>query len=81
MPIEGPCTLCEKVFMCEPDKCRGRRAVTASLGAIMAVCVMISVVMVAQPAALLATDMTLSKGLLKAGKVQAHSQHCAAEGA
>ncbi len=60
------------VLRCESDCCRGRRAITASLGAIMALCVMISIVMVAQPAALLATDMTLSKGLMKAGKVRAY---------
>ncbi|CAL5224118.1 g6750 [Coccomyxa viridis] len=62
--------LCLWLLTCQARMAsRGRRAITASLGAIMALCVMISIVMVAQPAALLATDMTLSKGLMKAGKV------------
>lgn len=48
---------------------RGRQAITASYAVVMLACVMVSTVMVAQPTALLATDMTLSRGVVKAGKV------------
>lgn len=50
--------------------CRGRRAIAAALATVMALCVIVTVGMVAQPTALLATDMTLSTGLSRAGKVR-----------
>ena len=37
---------------------------------IVALCLAVSVLMVAQPVALLATDMTLKSGLSRAGKVR-----------
>ena len=60
--------------MVPPVLCRGRQAITASLAVVMLACVMVGAVMIAQPAALLATDMTLSRGSVKAGKVCADPQ-------
>ena len=49
--------------------CRGRQALAAAMATVMALCVVVTVGMVAQPTALLATDMTLGTGLSRAGKV------------
>lgn len=59
--------------------CRWQQAILASVAAILAACVIVSVVTVAQSTALLATDMTLSKGLLKAGKVRSRPKNNADE--
>ena len=49
--------------------CRVKKAALAAMSASVALCLAVSVLMIVQPVALLATDMTLKSGLSRAGKV------------
>ena len=67
--LAGSISIAEEVgFLCI-GLCRGRKAASAAMSTSMALCLAVSVLMIAQPVALLATDMTLKSGLSRTSKV------------